>query len=68
LLTAGGITLQSGGDLKLYADSSSVIKMAFGGDTVEFIDAATTGGQWSLGYINVKIKGVTRSIAIENAH
>jgi len=56
---------QAGG---LYLKADAAIRLDFNVDYFTITSAATTGGQWNLGYINVFINGVARSIAVENAH
>lgn len=64
----GDTTLRSQGQLVLYPGDGTIYWNNFVGGDVEFLGASTTGGQWGLGYINIKIGGVARSIAIESAH
>jgi len=66
--SGGGAFLGSNNGYNAVGVYDDKVYMLINQDAVEFIDAATTGGQWGLGYINVKVKGVLRSIAIESAH
>jgi len=55
------VRLTSGGGLTM--DIDNIAPISISGNK-----CATTGGQWGLGYINVTVKGVARSIVIEHAH
>jgi len=57
--TGGDITINALDDIRLDFNSTNYCIIT---------SAATTGGQWGLGYINMTLNGVARSIAIENAH
>ena len=62
---AGALSRSGNAEVGVLAED---VEMKFEGNTILITGAATTGGQWDLGYINVKINGVARSFAIENPH
>ena len=59
----GGMTITQGQVI-----ASGTMQLGFNSKNIILTNAATSGGQWGLGYINVTINGVARSIAIENSH